>query len=233
MAKHKLPNNMVANKAGLDLSMWYRDKEYLSPDSDDLSNEPDTPIIAKKYKNVKSFRGAIRGAKKSAEKASKNLIKKSTPTENMFYKKLYQLGYSTDIRDTNAKGFFVFQYPVVHEDRWAVIDFYFPGMKLAIELDGISHFSRKAIAIDSQRGAWIRKYKNITIVRLTNHQAYKLTLEEIQLIIDSKKVNIDVNAVKKRPTALSKQPYMIASRMDSAKLGFPLLAHGELCTRRI
>lgn len=50
-------------------------------------------------------------------------------------------------------------------------DFYFPKLKLIIELDGTQH--RKTIEQDQQRDAYIKQTYNITVVRITHHEYIK------------------------------------------------------------
>jgi very-short-patch-repair endonuclease len=53
-----------------------------------------------------------------------------------------------------------------------VIDFYCPELKLAIEVDGESHYTENAKAQDEERQKII-EYYDITFLRFTNKEIYK------------------------------------------------------------
>jgi very-short-patch-repair endonuclease len=53
-----------------------------------------------------------------------------------------------------------------------VIDFYAPELKLALEIDGDSHFVEGAQAYDYEREAF-HKDKGVKILRFTNSQVYE------------------------------------------------------------
>lgn len=53
-----------------------------------------------------------------------------------------------------------------------VLDFYCPALKLAIEVDGPSHFKRDARLYDLEREAFIRQF-NIEFLRFTNQDIYE------------------------------------------------------------
>jgi very-short-patch-repair endonuclease len=62
-----------------------------------------------------------------------------------------------------------------------VIDFYCPDIKLAIELDGSSHFSKDQFPYDIEREKYIKSF-GIKIQRFTNEEIYtKLDLVLIQI----------------------------------------------------
>jgi very-short-patch-repair endonuclease len=72
-----------------------------------------------------------------------------------------------------------------------IIDFYSPEIKLAIEVDGDSHFEKNAIEYDKERQSFIENY-GIQFLRFTNIDIYKNlhgVLEEIYETIKSKKDN--------------------------------------------
>jgi very-short-patch-repair endonuclease len=52
------------------------------------------------------------------------------------------------------------------------IDFYCPEIKLAIEVDGDSHFSPEATEYDQERQTYIESF-GIRFLRFTNNQIYK------------------------------------------------------------
>jgi len=58
-----------------------------------------------------------------------------------------------------------------------VIDFYCPRLKLAIEVDGDSHFSDKSEVCDEERQRFIESFK-ISFLRFTNKDIYE-NLDEV------------------------------------------------------
>lgn len=70
-----------------------------------------------------------------------------------------------------------------------IIDFYSPEIKLAIEVDGDSHFEHQAIKYDRERQSFIENF-GIQFLRFTNIDIYKNlhgVLEEIYETVKSKK----------------------------------------------
>ncbi len=72
-----------------------------------------------------------------------------------------------------------------------VVDFYAPELKLAIEIDGNSHFHDGAQAYDAQREAFLSS-KGTYFLRFTNQQVYN-NLEDVtdaiaQTICDLRKI---------------------------------------------
>ncbi len=61
------------------------------------------------------------------------------------------------------------------------IDFYCPALKLAIEIDGDSHFSHDAVACDHVRQEYIAAF-GIQFLRFTNNQVFENSDDVIQLI---------------------------------------------------
>jgi len=64
-----------------------------------------------------------------------------------------------------------------------VIDFYCPRLKLAIEVDGDSHFSEKSEARDKERQRFIESFK-ISFLRFTNKDIYENLGEVLATIKD-------------------------------------------------
>lgn len=52
-----------------------------------------------------------------------------------------------------------------------VLDFYAPGIKLAIEIDGPTHFTSEGIEYDEERSKYIEGF-GIRILRYTNDDVY-------------------------------------------------------------
>ncbi len=65
-----------------------------------------------------------------------------------------------------------------------VTDFYAPELKLAIELDGESHFAENAQTYDQERDAFLIS-KGSTLIRFTNGQVEQ-NLEDVLLAIAQK-----------------------------------------------
>ena len=53
-----------------------------------------------------------------------------------------------------------------------VIDFYCPALKLAVEIDGDSHFVADAVTQDKQRQDYIESF-GVQFLRFTNEQVYR------------------------------------------------------------
>ena len=53
-----------------------------------------------------------------------------------------------------------------------VVDFYAPGCKLAIEVDGDSHFTDDGIAYDSERTSYLEKF-GILVIRFMNAEIFE------------------------------------------------------------
>ena len=68
-----------------------------------------------------------------------------------------------------------------------VVDFYCPEIKLAIEVDGVTHNSPEEIEYDTYRQVEIEKYK-ITFARFTNQQVYG----SIKTVVDEIKARINI-----------------------------------------
>ncbi len=62
-----------------------------------------------------------------------------------------------------------------------VVDFYVPELKLAIEIDGSSHFSSEAIAYDREREKYLAA-KGICVIRFTNEEVYRQLDEVVSAI---------------------------------------------------
>lgn len=64
-----------------------------------------------------------------------------------------------------------------------IVDFYCPKLKLAIELDGDSHFENGAEDYDLRRQNYIEK-RGIRFMRFTNNEVYESLEEVVKLIGD-------------------------------------------------
>ena len=61
-----------------------------------------------------------------------------------------------------------------------IVDFYAPSCKLAIEVDGDSHFTAQAVEYDLQRTAHLERF-GIEVIRFTNAEV----LENIEAVLDA------------------------------------------------
>ena len=64
-----------------------------------------------------------------------------------------------------------------HSVGYYILDFYCPSARLAIELDGDSHFTEEAIAYDKERTAFLNAL-NIRVIRFLNSDVFD-NLEEV------------------------------------------------------
>jgi very-short-patch-repair endonuclease len=100
---------------------------------------------------------------KTGEKTKRKMLRKNMPqAEVILWSKL---------KDKGLKGYkFRRQYSV----EGFVIDFYCPKIKLALEVDGDSHFTEGADTRDKERQAIIESF-GITFLRFTNKEIYENT----------------------------------------------------------
>ena len=97
---------------------------------------------------------------KSTEKAKRRRLRSDSPTA--------ETTIWTSLRRKNIVGYrFRRQYSVGPY----VIDFYCPALKLAVEIDGDSHFIGDAVEDDKQRQAFIESF-GIRFLRFTNRDIY-------------------------------------------------------------
>jgi very-short-patch-repair endonuclease len=104
----------------------------------------------------------------------KDLLSKRTPSELEFGPKLKQTGFK-----------YLTQFPTRNTPTIYFIDFYIPKYKLAIEIDGGYHNKPEQIRKDKNRTYELGKYEGITVIRFTNKESNKLTVEELRLKIEA------------------------------------------------
>jgi very-short-patch-repair endonuclease len=73
-----------------------------------------------------------------------------------------------------------------------VIDFYVPELKLAIEIDGPTHYGEIAEAYDARRQSYIES-KGIRFLRFTNRQVYR----ELDAVVES--IGLVVEKIRREP----------------------------------
>jgi len=87
----------------------------------------------------------------------KNLRNEATPAEKKLWSVLQNNGY---------------KFRRQHSVDYYILDFYCPAERLAIELDGDSHFTDEAIAYDHERTAYLNAL-NIRVLRFLNTDVYE------------------------------------------------------------
>lgn len=53
-----------------------------------------------------------------------------------------------------------------------VLDFYCPELRLAVEIDGVTHLNQEKIASDRRRTAWLNE-RYVHVVRFTDSEVFK------------------------------------------------------------
>lgn len=107
------------------------------------------------------------------KKRAKELAKKATEHEKLFYRFL---------KDNGIK--FEFQKPVICAKKTLyILDFYLYEFNIAIELDGRQHFTKEGIKKDNLRTRRLKK-EGIIVKRLTNRQVSTYTKEILLEIIN-------------------------------------------------
>ena len=115
----------------------------------------------------------------------KELRNNSTPAEKLLWSKLLH---------SNLGGY---KFRRQHSVGAYILDFYCPSEKLAVELDGDSHFTDEAIEYDLQRTAYLNTL-NIKVLRFLNTDVYdnlNVVCERILGEIKSK----DLTGIAERP----------------------------------
>ena len=113
----------------------------------------------------------------------RELRKEMTPAENKLWLKL------------RAKQFLELKWRRQYSVGPYVVDFYCPAIKLAVELDGDSHFGGGAEERDARRQAYIEKY-GIRVVRFVNHDIHHhmpIVLDAIAEAVQDRSVLIHTN----------------------------------------
>jgi len=112
--------------------------------------------------------------KNLGKKYSKELSNKATIWELEFNAKLESTGES-----------FIFQHPVIcKKERLFILDFYIPSLKLAIELDGRSHYTKHGASKDKKRTDMLKK-EGIKVVRISNSLVKSITIKNIKELLNS------------------------------------------------
>ncbi len=113
----------------------------------------------KKKKRTKK-QATVDTLKRYGQIFSKRLIKNITSWEQKYKNFLDVNGYS-----------YIFQHPIIcGEKKLYILDFYFPELNVAIEIDGFKyHSSKEAIKSDNLRTRRLKK-EGIIVRRLTNRQ---------------------------------------------------------------
>lgn len=78
---------------------------------------------------------------------------------------------------------FKFQRGFIKGGYYAIVDFFIPSRKLCIEIDGPYHLRPEQQAKDKHRDKWLREVRRLKIKRLTNEQAFSISVEDIKELI--------------------------------------------------
>lgn len=113
---------------------------------------------------------------KERKKLSRSRVRRlrldATKFEYMFRNKLKK-----------AKIKFVFQKAFYDEWYFMIMDFYLPGLKIAIEIDGKQHYDNyDQIRKDAKHEVYLNKRK-IRVIRIKNKDVAKLTIKQIRKMI--------------------------------------------------
>lgn len=98
---------------------------------------------------------------KASEKIKRRMLRKNMP--------LAEVILWTKLKD---KGFGGYKFRRQYSVGKFVIDFYCPMLKLAIEVDGDSHFTEEAKLSDRERQVMIEDF-GIIVLRFTNNEIYE------------------------------------------------------------
>jgi len=131
---------------------------------------------------------------------SKELRKNPSPYEKKFL----------DLKD-NFNQKFIFQYPVIikdNSDKGYIIDFYFPSVKVAVEIDGYYH--SKFFVEDLERDYKLLVYNDIIVIRLKLKETSNIEslIVKINSIIKSEKKQKRIKQKMKASFKLLKRRYL-------------------------
>ena len=112
--------------------------------------------------------------------------------------------------------------------RW-IVDFFFPTVRLAIEVDGEYHCTPRQVLLDTIREAGIEQF-GVTILRLSNDQVFGNQDELVALLKEGwatakanskhRKKQAELRLKKKKPiTVTVSNPRMFRSRLTEAYAG--------------
>jgi len=119
---------------------------------------------ANRVRKIKTKRTPI---EKRGKKFANKLARRATPSERVFREKLLEIDIG-----------FSFQKPFSNKGTLYIADFYIPNFALIIEIDGGYHNTEQQQIHDMLRDSWFKKL-GYNIWRMTNEDAFKITIEEI------------------------------------------------------
>lgn len=129
-------------------------------------------MTRKKKASVSETRVAF--LKEKGREFARDLRDRATEWEIAFMKVLRQ-----------AQLAFVFQYPVICNKRnLFILDFYLPKQKIAIELDGASHYTPEGQKRDKRRTACLKK-EGIRVIRFMNRQVEEVTALHLTELLEA------------------------------------------------
>ncbi len=111
---------------------------------------------------------------KPQKRVRQRLRNNSTEAEKFLWSKL------------KRKQFLGYKFRRQHGIGKYIVDFYCPHATLAIELDGVTHYTDEQIAYDKEKEGFIRA-KGIQVLRFTNEDVYK----RIDIVLEAILVEIE------------------------------------------
>ncbi len=81
-----------------------------------------------------------------------------------------------------GKQLYGYKFRRQHSIGKAIVDFYCPKLRLAIEVDGGQHNDEKHIKLDEERTIFLNE-QNITVIRFWNHEVLKYTDDVLNAIL--------------------------------------------------
>ena len=108
-------------------------------------------------------------------RAAKGLRNRATQSELIFRKRLLDAGY----RQFNFQKFFR------DATEIAIADFYFPKLRLVIELDGSVHDNPEVALNDVRKDLFYKRHHLVNrVLHITNKQACRMPLSELKKLIN-------------------------------------------------
>ncbi len=127
--------------------------------------------ILKKQSPTEKY--SFRSKQKTVTERIKNLRRRATPAELCFREKLKKC---CPVKFKFQRGFIKGRY-------YAIVDFHIPSRNICIEIDGEYHNREKQQAKDKRRDKWLTTVRKQKVIRLTNDEAFSITLRKIKELI--------------------------------------------------
>ncbi len=124
------------------------------------------PVYKNKYRSWKQNR-------KTVTERVLRLRRRATPAEKCFNDKL----------EKACSVKFKFQRGFIKGGYYAIVDFYIPSRNICIEIDGGYHDSPEQQRKDKKRDKWLTEVRKQKIIRLTNKEAFDITIDRLKWLI--------------------------------------------------